>query len=59
MMIHFIAIYCPSKSPRLRRAGVLTFADRKSKALGALRHLPLRPDKIRSFFHTKSTLFAA
>jgi transposase len=47
------------KSHRLGRAGVFTFADMKSKALGALRHLARRPDKIRSFFHTKSTLYAA
>jgi transposase len=47
------------KSHRLGRAGVFTFADMKSKALGALRHLAHRPDKIRSFFYTKSTLYAA
>jgi len=47
------------KSHRLGRAGVFTFADMKSKALGALRHLAHRPDKIRSLFHTKSTQYAA
>jgi transposase len=47
------------KSHRLGRAGVFTFADMKSKALGALRHLAHRPDKIRSLFHTPSTLYAA
>jgi len=47
------------KSHRMGRAGVFTFADMKSKALGALRHLAHRPDKIRSFFYTKSTLYAA
>jgi len=47
------------KSHRLGRAGIFTFADMKSKALGALRHLARRPDKIRSFFHSKSTLYAA
>ena len=38
------------KSHRLGRAGIFTFADMKSKALGALRHLAHRPDKIRRFF---------
>ena len=47
------------KSHRLGRVGVFAFADMKSKALGALRHLARRPDKIRSFFRTKSTLYAA
>lgn len=47
------------KSHRLGRAGVFTFADMKSKTLGALRHLAHRPDKIRSFFRTKTTLYAA
>lgn len=47
------------KSHRVGRAGVFTFADMKSKALGALRHLARRPDKIRSFFYTKSTMYAA
>jgi transposase len=47
------------KAHRLGRAGVFTFADMKSKALGALRHVARRPDKIRSFFHTSTTLYAA
>jgi hypothetical protein len=47
------------KSHRLGRAGVFTFADMKSKALGALRHLAHRPDKIRSLFHTSPTQYAA
>jgi transposase len=47
------------KAHRLGRAGVFTFADMKSKALGALRHLVRRPDKIRGFFHTKTRLYAA
>jgi transposase len=47
------------KSHRLGRAGVFTFADMKSKALSALRHLAHRPDKIRRFFQTPSTLYAA
>jgi len=47
------------KSHRVGRSGIFTFADMKSKALGALRHLAHRPDKIRSFFYTKSTLYAA
>jgi transposase len=47
------------KAHRLGRAGIFTFADMKSKALGALRHLARRPDKIRSLFRSKSTLYAA
>jgi transposase len=47
------------KSHRLGRAGVFTFADMKSKALGALQHLAHRPDKIRTFFRTTSTQYAA
>jgi transposase len=47
------------KAHRLGRAGVFTFADMKSKALGALRHLARRPDKIRSLFRSKTTLYAA
>ena len=47
------------KAHRLGRAGVFTFMDMKSKALGALRHLARRPDKIRSFFRTKSTMYAS
>jgi transposase len=47
------------KSHRLGRAGVFSFADMKSKALGALRHLAHRPDKIRKLFLTPSTRYAA
>ena len=47
------------KAHRLGRAGVFTFVDMKSKALGALRHLARRPDKIRSLFRSKTTLYAA
>jgi transposase len=47
------------KSHRLGRAGVFTFAEMKSKVLGALRHLARRPDKIRSLFRTPSTRYAA
>ena len=47
------------KSHRLGRAGIFTFVDMKSKALSVLRHLARRPDKIRSLFHSKSTLYAA
>jgi transposase len=47
------------KAHRLGRAGIFTFADMKSKALGALRHLARRPDKIRSLFRSKTTLYAA
>ena len=47
------------KAHRLGRAGIFTFADMKSKALGALRHLARRPDKIRSLFRSNSTLYAA
>jgi transposase len=47
------------KAHRLGRAGVFTFLDMKSKALGALRHLARRPDKIRSFFRTKTTMYAS
>ncbi len=47
------------KAHRLGRAGVFSFADMKSKALGALRHLAHRPDKIRSFFRKPSTRYAA
>ena len=46
------------KSHRLGRAGIFSFADMKSKALGALRSLLQRPDIIRGFFHTPSTLYA-
>ena len=47
------------KSHRLGRAGVFSFADMKSKALGALRHLARRPDKIRKLLLTPSTRYAA
>ena len=47
------------KSHRLGRAGVFSLADMKSKAMGALRHLARRPDKIRSLFHSSSTQYAA
>jgi transposase len=47
------------KTHRLGRAGVFTFADMKSKALGALRHLAHRPDKIRKLFCTPTTSYAA
>ena len=47
------------KSHRLGRAGVFTFSDMKSKALGGLRHLARRPDKIRSFFRTESTIYTS
>ncbi|MGB4189379.1 MAG: IS630 family transposase [Syntrophales bacterium] len=47
------------KSHRLGRAGIFSFADMKSKALGALRSLLQRPDIIRGFFHTPSTLYAS
>jgi len=40
------------KSHRLGRAGIFSFAEMKSKALGALRFLLNRPEIIRSFFHT-------
>ena len=36
------------KGHRLGRAGIFSFADLKSKALGALRHLARRPDKVRA-----------
>jgi transposase len=47
------------KSHRVGRAGVFTFADMRSKALGALRHLSHRPDKVRGFFRTPTTLYAS
>ncbi len=52
-------VWLEVKAHRLGRAGVFSLADMKSKALGALRHLVRRPDKIRGFFHTKTTLYAA
>lgn len=47
------------KSHRLGRAGVFTCTDMQSKVLGALRHLALRPDKIRALFHAPTTSYAA
>lgn len=47
------------KGHRLGRAGIFGFADLKSKALGALRHLTRRPDKVRAFFKTNTTRYAA
>jgi len=47
------------KSHRLGRAGIFSFADMMSMALGALRSLLKRPDIIRGFFHTPSTLYAS
>lgn len=47
------------KAHRLGRAGVFTFADMKSKTLGALRHLARRPDKIRKLFLTPTTRYAS
>ena len=47
------------KGHRLGRAGIFSFADLKSKALGALRHLARRPDKVRALFRTHTTLYAA
>jgi transposase len=47
------------KAHRLGRAGIFTFDDMKCKALGALRHLAKRPGKIRSFFRTRTTAYAA
>lgn len=47
------------KSHHLGRSGVFSFADMKSKVLGALRHLASRPDKVRALFHSNTTLYAA
>jgi transposase len=47
------------KTHRLGRAGILGFADLKSKTLGALRHLARRPDKIRALFKAETTQYAA
>lgn len=47
------------KGHRLGRAGIVGLADLKSKALGALRHMARRPDKIRALFKTTTTLYAA
>lgn len=46
------------KSHHLGRAGVFSFADLKTKILGALRHMAKRPDKIRALFHTSTTVYA-
>jgi transposase len=47
------------KSHRVGRAGVFSFADMKLEERSAMHHLAHRPDKIRAFFHTKSTSYAA
>ena len=47
------------KAHRLGRAGIFSFADMQSRALGALRSLLKRPDVICGFFHTPSTLYAS
>lgn len=47
------------KSHRVGRAGIFTFADMNLEARRALHHLVHRPDKVRAFFHTKSTIYAA
>lgn len=47
------------KSYRLGRAGIFSFAEMKSMALGAFRSLLKRPDIIRGFFLTPSTLYAS
>lgn len=47
------------KSHRVGRAGVFSFADMNLEARRALHHLVHRPDKIRAFFHTQSTSYAA
>ena len=47
------------KSHQVGRAGAFSFADMKSEARSAMHHLAHRPDKIRAFFHTKSTSYAA
>lgn len=47
------------KSHCLGRAGVFSLADMKSGALGALHHLAHRPEKIKAFFRTQTTLYAA
>jgi transposase len=70
LRVHLLPGYSPELNPgegvwrevkahRLGRAGVFTFADMKSKALGALRHLAHRPDKIRKLFLKPSTRYAA
>lgn len=47
------------KSNRLGRVGVFSFVEMKSKTLGTLRYLALRPDKIRAMFSTETTKYAA
>lgn len=70
LQLFFLPPYSPELNPdegvwrevkanRLGRAGVLGFADMKAKALGALRHLAKRPDKIRTLFKMKTTMYAA
>jgi transposase len=70
LRVHLLPGYSPELNPgegvwrevkahRLGRAGVFTFADMKSKTLGALRHLAHRPDKIRKLFLKPSTRYAA
>jgi transposase len=46
------------KAHHLGRMGIWDFKEMKSKALGALRHLVCRPDKVRAFFQTKTTKYA-
>jgi transposase len=70
LRVHLLPGYSPELNPgegvwqevkahRLGPAGVFTFADMKSKTLGALRHLAHRPDKIRKLFLKPSTRYAA
>ena len=47
------------KSHRVGRAGVFSFEDMKLEARSAMHHLVHRPDKIRAFFYSKSTSYAA
>ena len=47
------------KSHRLGRAGVFSFADMKLEVKSAMHHLAHRPDMIRAFFRSKSTIYAA
>ncbi len=47
------------KSNRVGRAGIFSFADMQLEAKSAMHHLARRPDKIRAFFRTKSTIYAA
>lgn len=70
LQLFFLPPYSPELNPdegvwrevkanHLGRAGVLGFADMKSKTLGALRHIAKRPDKIRALFRMNSTMYAA